>query len=145
MKLQQIQDEWAIDSKIDKTILGDESIKSHQLHSKYYKMFIDEKMAWNVLRSDLKKLYLDKYEFYTQGPTEEQHEKGWQLPPKGIILKNEVEKYLDADDDLIKLSLKIDAQKEKVDFLVSILSSINQRSFNIRNAITWEQWLGGTG
>jgi hypothetical protein len=92
---------------------------------------------------DLKKLRLEKYEFYTQGPTEETHAKGWHLPPIGKVIKSEVNNYVDADDDIIQLTLKVGIQQEKIEMLESIIKSLTNRGFLIKSAIDFERFRTG--
>ena len=40
MTMEEIMEAWSNDSNIDRTELGEESLKIPQLHSKYYKMLI---------------------------------------------------------------------------------------------------------
>ncbi len=145
MKLEEIHELWALDSQIDESELDAESLKIPQLHSKYYKIYNIERMILRRLEGEYKTLSLEKYEFYTQGPTDEQHKRGWKLPAKGMILKNEVDRYLEADRDIIAMSLKIALQREKVDLLHSIIGNINSRSFHIRDCIEFLKWSQGQG
>jgi hypothetical protein len=91
----------------------------------------------------LKVLKKDKYEFYTQGPTEETHNLGWRLPPIGKILRTDAGMYVDTDKDIINLALKIGIQHEKVDLLESVIKSLRDRNFNLRAAIDWEKFKAG--
>jgi len=69
-------------------------------------------------------------------------ERGWsQFDHK--LLKQDIPRYLESDRELITILLKIDYQREKVETVKSIMSSINGRSFNINNAIKWQQFLNG--
>ena len=143
MKLEAIFEEWDKDSKIDKTHLGDEALKIPSLHNKYYRMLINERLQLRKYEEDMKQLRLDKNEFYVMGPTHETEEKGWKLPPQGKILKSDVNRYLDADNDVVKLNLKIGIQHEKVQFLVDIIKSLTNRGFQIKSAIDWEKFQVG--
>jgi len=143
MLLEQIQDEWAKDSDIDKTELGEESLKIPKLHNKYFQIFSKERLLLRKYEADLKKLKLEKYEFYTQGPSKETKDRDWELPAKGIILKQEMPMYLEADKDIIELSLKIGYQQEKVEFLDSIIRSLTNRGFQIKAAIDWYKFTMG--
>lgn len=143
MKLADIQELWNKDSEIDNTDLGNESLKISKIHNKYYNIYINEKLVLKKYETDLKELKLSKYEFYTQGPTKEQKELNWELPPVGKILKSDVNSYIEADSDIIKLTLKIGMQHEKVQFIDSIIKSLNGRSFNIKNAIEWNKFTQG--
>ena len=143
MTLDEIFEAWQKDSTIDKTELGTEALNIPKLHHKYYQIFVKEKMILKKQESDMKKLKLDKYEFLTQGPNEETKDKGWRLPPKGMILKGDIPMYLEGDQDIINLSLKIGLQQEKVELLDSIIKTIINRNFIIRNAIDWQKFTMG--
>jgi hypothetical protein len=91
----------------------------------------------------MKQLKLDKYEFYTQGPSEESKIKGWVMPAKGLILKSDIPMYIDADKDMVKLSLKIGLQQEKIELLESIIKSLGNRGYNIKAAIDFIRYTNG--
>ena len=143
MTIDEILENWHIDSQIDRTELGDAALDIPKLHHKYYQIFVKEKMILRKQESDMKQLKLDKYEFLTQGPNEETKDKGWKLPPKGMILKGDLPMYLDADPDVVTLSLKIGYQQEKIELLDSIIKTIINRNFIIRNAIDWQKFTMG--
>lgn len=143
MKLEDIQAEWDIDSVIDRSELGNESLKISELHNKYFKIYTNERLLLKKYEADLKVLKLGKYEFYIHGPSDESRKKGWQQPAIGRIMKPDVNSYLEADPDLITLCLKIGLQNEKIDFLDSIIKSLTARGFNIKNALEWEKFKVG--
>ena len=143
MTIEELQVEWDKDTQIDRTELGQEAIKIPQLHSKYYKIYSTSRLQLRKWESEFKVLKLEKYEFYTMGPTEDTEEKGWKLPPRGAILKAEVNNYIDADPDIIKASLKIGLQQEKIQFLEDIIKSLVNRGFQIKSAIDWEKFKVG--
>ena len=143
MKLEEIYDLWESDSKIDKTELAGESLKIPQLHHKYYKIYSNERLVLKKLNAEYKQLRLAKFEFFTQGPNEETDEKGWELPAAGRVLKADVQNYIDADKDIINLSLKIGLQEEKVDFLESIIRTLNNRGYNIHTALEFIKFTNG--
>jgi hypothetical protein len=143
MTIEELQAEWDKDTQIDRTELGQEAIKIPQLHSKYYKIYSTSRLQLRKWESEFKVLKLEKYEFYTMGPTEDTEEKGWKLPPRGAILKAEVNNYIDADPDIIKASLKIGLQQEKIQFLEDIIKSLVNRGFQIQAAISWEKFKVG--
>lgn len=143
MKLESIFELWDQDSKIRREDLSEESLKISTLHSKYHKIYTQERLTLRKYEHELKQLKLDKYEFYTQGPTKETMEKGWQLPPVGKVIRSDVDKYMDADKDIIQLALKIGVQHEKIELLESILKTIHNRGFQIKNAIDWIKFTSG--
>lgn len=143
MKIEEIMDLWQEDVNIDRTELGDAALDIPKLHHKYYKLFVHERMILRKYEAEMKTLKLDKYEFFTQGPSEETKDKGWRLPAKGLILKSDIPTYMDADSDIINLNLKIGLQQEKVDFLDSVIKTIINRNFIIKNAIEWQKFTMG--
>ncbi len=143
MKIEEILELWHEDANIDRTELGDAALNIPKLHHKYFSIFTKERMALRKYEADMKQLKLDKYEFYTQGPSEETKDKGWRLPAKGLILKSDIPVYMDADQDIINLNLKINLQQEKVDLLDSIIKTIINRNFVIRSAIDWAKFTMG--
>ena len=143
MKFEDIFSSWEKDSVIDRTELGDESLKIPKLHHKYYSIYVGEKVILRKLESDMKKLKLEKYEFYSQGPTEESKEKGWRMPARGLILKADIPLYMEGDQDIIDLSLKIGVQQEKIEFLESIIKTLQTRGYIIKNAIDFTKFTMG--
>lgn len=145
MKLEAILELWEQDSQIDRTELGEEECKIPQIHHKYFKIFSNERLVLRKLQADMKQLKLAKWEFYTMGPTEESHEKGWTLPPQGKILRADAMQYVEADKDIIELSLKIGLQEEKIELLESIIKSLNNRGYNLKAAIDYLKFTSGVG
>jgi hypothetical protein len=143
MKFEDIFANWEKDSEIDKTNLAEESLRIPKLHHKYYTIFAAERSVLRKLEAEMKKLKLEKYEFYTQGPTEETKEKGWRMPARGMILKADIPLYMDGDQDIIDLSLKIGIQQEKVEFLESAIKSLQTRGYIIKNAIDFTKFTMG--
>lgn len=143
MKIEDILDLWKADAEIDKTEPGEEALKIAKLHHKYFQILSSERLSLKKYESDLKKLRLDKYEFYTQGPNEETQEKGWRLPSKGLILKADIPMYMDADEDIINLSLKIGLQQEKIELLESIIKTIMNRGYNLKVYVEWVKFTNG--
>lgn len=144
MTFEKLFEEWKVDSEVDKTDLATESLKIPKLHHKYYMMFAAERAMLRKLEAQMKVLKLEKYEFYSQGHTKETKEKGWELPPRGIILKADIPMYLEGDKDIIDLSLKIGMQQEKIEFLESVIKSLNNRGYIIKNAIDFVKFTMGS-
>jgi hypothetical protein len=143
MTLEEIMKLWEEDAVVDKTELGDEALKIPKLHSKYFNILSRERLTLRKLESDLKKMKLDKYEFFTQGPNEETRDKGWRLPPKGMILKADIPMYMDADEDIINISLKIGLYQEKIEFLESVIKTIINRGYIIKTGLDWQKFIMG--
>ena len=132
MTLDEIFESWGKDSSIDHTELGNAALDLAKLHQKYYRFLSQERLLYKKLEAELKTLKLEKQEFYQDGPTEEQIEKGWKLPAKGRILRSDVGMYIDSDSDIITSQLKLAYQLEKVELLQDIIKTISNRGFHIK-------------
>lgn len=143
MKIDEIYTLWEKDSTIDRTELGEESLKIPQLHHKYFKIFSQERMVQRALENDYKELLRAKHEYY-QGILSEEDlsERGWE-PQQLKILRADLPLYLDADKDLQSIKTKIQFQQEKIDFLESVIKSLQNRGYQIKAAIEWTKFQMG--
>lgn len=143
MKLEEIHDLWADDCNVDRTELGEESLRIPKLHSKYLRIYSEERLLLRKLEENRKELVKLKHDYY-RGilPEEDLKANGW-TPFQLSVLKSDVPLYLDADQDVIKINLKISVQQEKVDTLEAIVRSISNRGYLIKNAIDYERFKVG--
>jgi hypothetical protein len=143
MKLDEIHSLWSQDCEISRIELGEEALKIPKLHSKYLRMFSDERMLLRKLEEDRSTLKLLKIDYYRGVlPEEDLRVNGWE-PFRLSVLKSDIPMYLDADQDIIKINLKISVQQEKVDTLEAIIKSISNRGYLIKSAIDFEKFKVG--
>ena len=60
-----------------------------------------------------------------------------------LTTKEEVNMFIEADEDIRKLQYKIDYIDQVLFFLDGVLRQINSRNFQIKNAIEWEKFQAG--
>ena len=60
-----------------------------------------------------------------------------------LTTKEEISMFIEADEDICKLQYKIDYIEQVLLYLDSILRMINNRNFQIKNAIEWEKFKNG--
>lgn len=143
MKLEDIQTMWKNDSCIDRSELGEESLRIPQLHSKYYTVYSEERMILRSLERSLSILKHKKYEYFNGTISQEDlNSEGWE-PNQLKILKSDIPMYIDSDADIQKLQARIDMQTEKVEFVESIIKSLPARGYQINAAISWEKFKVG--
>mgnify|MGYP003111140368 CR=1 FL=1 len=132
------------DIVIDPTELDKEALKTPQLHGKYLNILTDEKLSLSKYRSDYKRLKRNKWLYYTGKLSEEElRDLNWE--PFGLsILKSDIDKFLDSDEELIKIKDKIVFIEEKVNYLESTIKMISNRQWLIREAIDWVKFTHGT-
>jgi hypothetical protein len=90
-----------------------------------------------------KRLYKDKWEYFLGFMSQQQmEERGWE-PMSLKVIKQDVDKYIDSDEQISQLQLLIEYQEEKIDALESIIKTINNRGFQIKNYIDFEKFKMG--
>ena len=143
MKLEAIQELWNRDREIDYTELGTESIRIPQLHDKYLKIYTDERIKLKGLEFDISKLVRAKTDYYAgRMPEDELEERGWEQF-LGKLLKTEISNYIESDNDIINLKRKLVMVQEKIYYLDSVIKMINNRGFQIKNALDWLKFSHG--
>ena len=139
MKIEEIMEMWGKDSHIDDKDLDNESLKIPNLHQKYLDIYSKEERKLSDLKTHWKVLFQQRWEVVIS--------KNGRAPDHNIrISKSELEKhYVAADESLQKAEIILNEQGEKVDYLKSVLSMIENRSFHINNAISWRKFVAGLG
>ena len=140
MNLDEIQLLWEEDSKIDEDNLHTESTRIPSLHAKYYKILNNILLMKKLEENKFKQLKRDKWQYYTGKADPEVYIEN---PFDHKVLRQDVDKYMDADEDLIRLCSKIDYFQVMLNYLDSILKTINNRTYQIKNSIEWQQFIRG--
>lgn len=142
-KIKKLQDMWNADSKIDRLTLVEDLLINSNLNSKYVGLYASHREAVKYYENKLYKERLFKHEYYT-GKSNYEALKERNLEPFGYkILKSEVEMYINADDDIIRISDKKHFHETMVKMLDSILWSIKDRGKSIIYIIEWEKHSNG--
>lgn len=143
MKIEELYEIWSKDCEIDQTNISNESANIPKLHNKYFRIYMEEGMKLKKLRFDYKQLKLLKEQYYKgELDQDELNEYGWQPQPLKI-LRQDIPTYIEADKDIIQMSLKIGMQEEKVNYLESIIKQINNRGFQLNTIVQWEKFRTG--
>lgn len=143
MELEKIVEMWDKDCKIDETELGLESTKIPQVHNKYLKIYMGERITFFKLQSEVKKIRRTLTEYYLGELSREELEELGRDQFYKKLLKNEIDTYIESDNLLIDSLLKMSLQEQKVNYLESVIKSINNRGYNIKNAIEWMRFTTG--
>lgn len=143
MTLDQIKAQVELDIIIDTNHLEEEASKIPQIHNKYLCILMDEKFALEGLESKLKVLKRDKWLYYSGKMSEEElKQKGWK-PFDLTILKQDLDRFIESDMDIITLSNKLFLQREKVNYIESVVKIISNKIWNIRSSIEWIKFTQG--
>ena len=141
MNLDKIQEMWQKDSVIDPDNLHDESLKIPQLHSKYYTLYNTITLLREKARDSYNKIKLERHNYYTGKAEPEVYEK--EPFPYKVREKDAIQRYLDADEKLTTIDLKIRYYDTELKFLEEIIRIVSNRTFQIKNAIEWNKSQAG--
>jgi hypothetical protein len=140
--LEQILKYWTTDSEIDQTEPGKELIRIPILHSKYLQILTKHKMASKKAHFDYIRMRKIKHEYYSGKMDKDDLDKyGWEQ--FGYALKSDLPTYLESDNDLIKLLEKKIYHEEVVSVIESIMGELKQRTWQLKEYIQWEKFIGG--
>ena len=141
MNLEQIQEMWEKDSKIDPDNLHDESLKIPQLHSKYYTLYNTITLLRERAREQYNKVRLERYDYYTGKATAEVYAE--EPFPYKVREKDAIQRHLEADDKMNKVDMKIKYYDIMLKFLEEIIRAVSNRTYQIKNAIEWNKFQAG--
>ncbi len=138
-----LQGMWEKDSKIDPDNLHTESLNIPCLHAKYFDLYNTIFLLRKKAEQQRKNIRHERYEYFSGKADPEVYVEN----PFGkkIRDKDTMQKYLDADEKLSNCSLKIDYYDTMLVYLESILKVIQNRTFQIKNAIEFMRFNSGLG
>jgi len=140
--LEQILKMWDTDAVIDATEPSKELLKIPVYHSKYVGILTKHKIAAKKANFDYLRMRKTKWEYFTGKTSQEElEEHGWE--PFQFTLKSDITTYLEADKDLIRLLEKKVYHEECVSVIESIMQELKQRTWQLRDFISWEKFVSG--
>jgi hypothetical protein len=130
---EKIIEEWRVDAEMNDDLF-EEARRIPILHAKWLDKYLRVQLLKEEKDLNYKIKYREIYNYY-MGRDES--------APEDRILKSEVSIYVDSDPSVTeaKASLKYYEKLESV--LKEILNNINNRSFQIKNAIDWKKYAKG--
>ena len=141
--LDKLQEMWEKDAKIDPDNLHTESLNIPSLHAKYFELYNTIFLLRKKADQQRKNIRHERYEYFSGKSDPDVYIKD---PfPKKIRDKDTMQKYLDADEKLSTSSLKIEYYDTMLTYIESILKVIQNRTFQIKNAIEFMRFNSGLG
>jgi|TARA_A100001234_G_scaffold39231_1_gene31571 hypothetical protein len=139
--LDKLQEMWEKDSQIDPDNLHDESLKIPQLHSKYYTIYNTITLLREKARKNYNTVKLERHNYYTgKAPAEVYVEDPF---PYKVRDKEALQRYMEADEKLNTINMKIRYHDTTLKFLEEIIKTVANRTFQIKNAIEWQKFQAG--
>jgi hypothetical protein len=144
MKLQELQDMWTEDCKIDMSNLGRAAATVPELHAKYLGILSTVRLQYRKAEAEYLKIRKLKIQYYRgELSKDELQVLGWDQYLHNKPLKNEMEDVLQSDEDIIRYMDKIEYLKTILLHLEQIIKSINSRTWDIKSSIEWYKFTNG--
>ncbi len=141
--LEKIQEMWEKDAKIDPDNLHTESLNIPVLHAKYFDLYNTIVLLRKKAEQQKKNIHHERYEYFSGKADPDVYVEN---PfPKKIRDKETMQKYLDADDKLSSINMKICYYDTMLYYLESILKVIQNRTYQIKNSIDFLRFNAGLG
>ena len=140
MNLDELKLQVSQDLKVDDEHLDTESLKNQEIKAKY----LEHKSKYELLlfkaKGDYKRLYREKWEYYG-GKADA---KIYATKPFDLkVLKTDLGVYISADEEIIDAENKIGYLETVVDYIKGVIKSIDNRGWDIKNAIEWKKFEAG--
>ena len=143
MNLEEIQTLWVKDSKIDMDNLHTESTNIPMLHAKYYEIYNTLSLLKKKAEQQRKKIRHERYEYFSGKAHPEVYVEN---PfPKKIRDKETMSAYLDSDISVADITLKVEYYDVMLNYLTDIIKQVNNRGYQIKNAIEFMKFTAGLG
>ena len=140
MNLDELKLQVSQDLRVDDEHLDTESLKNQEIKAKY----LDHKSKFELLlfkaKGDYKRLYREKWEYYGgKADAKVYASKPFDLK----VLKTDLGVYISADEEIIDAENKIGYLETVVDYIKGVIKSIDNRGWDIKNAIEWKKFEAG--
>jgi hypothetical protein len=143
LNLETIQDMWEKDSKIDIDNLHTESLNIPILHAKYFDLYNNILLLRKKAEQQKKNIRHERYEYYSGKADPDVY---MENPfPKKIRDKDTMQKYMDADEKLSQINLKVEYYDVLLNYIDNILKMIHNRTYQIKNSIEFMRFQSGLG
>lgn len=143
LDLDTIQKMWENDSKIDIDNLHSESLNIPVLHAKYFDLYNNILLLKKKADQQKRNIRHNRYEYYSGKADPDVYVES---PfPKKIRDKETMQKYLDADEKLSQITLKVEYYDVMLSYIENILKMIHNRTYQIKNAIEYMRFQSGLG
>ena len=141
MNLEALQEQWKSDSVIDPEKYGEESTRIPQLHLRYMEIYNTYALMKKERHSEYRKMVREKWIYYKgKAPSSVYKELPFDYK---LTTKEEVNMFIEGDDDVRKLQYKIEYVEQCLNYLDGVVRQINNRNFQIKNAIDWTKFQNG--
>lgn len=143
-KLEDVLNEWNIDSIVDESNISLEIVKIPKLHAKYIRVLNDHKLASIKSKFEYDKMKEIRHSYYLGHLDQETLESyGWEQFDIHVT-KAGVDRYINSDEFLIKVLQKKAYHDQVVYTCESILNELKNRSWQMKTLVDYQKFLNGS-
>jgi hypothetical protein len=143
-KLEDVLKYWDKDSIVDDSNISLEIVNIPKLHAKYIRILNDHKLASIKSKFDYDKMKEIRTSYYL-GHLDKETLEQYKWEQFDIhVSKAGVDKYLNADDNLIKILQKKAYHDQVVSTCESILYELKNRSWQLKTLVDYQKFLSGS-
>ena len=141
MNLEQLKEQASKDLIIDNVEhLDIESLKNQKIKAKYLEHKTRYQLLLQKSNGDYQRMYREKWEYYG-GKSDA---KIYVAKPFDLkVLKNDLAMYISSDEEIIELMDKIGYLEIVIKYIDGVIKSIDNRGWDIKNAIEWKKFEAG--
>ena len=140
MTLDELKLQVEKDLKVNDERLDTESYKNQELYAKYLEHKTNFDFLLYKAKGDYKVLYKQKWEYYG-GKADA---KIYATKPFDLkVLKTDLAVYITSDEEVINAENKIGYLETVVDYIKGVIKSVDNRGWDIKNAIEWKKFEAG--
>jgi len=142
--IDELLNEWDLDSEMDDNHISDESIRVPKLHAKYIRYLMQSKLKVTKYQNDFNVLKKTKFRYYRgELSREELTDLQWEQWQGTKPLKNESDQFLEGDTDLNNIKVKIEYLNSMIYLLESILTQVKARDWQLKTILDHKKFLAG--
>lgn len=141
MSLHELTSEAEKDLEIDRSQLDVEALRTPKIHNRWLKKLYQRKDKIFALELKKKILMKEKWLYYTGKASDETYVKDGAFHLK--LMKQEVPMFVEADEQIQEIDVKIHVVKQEVEFIQKTIEEINRRQWTIGNAIKALKFMNG--
>ena len=141
MNLEQLKEQASKDLVVEnEEHLDSESLKNQKIKVKYLEHKTRFQLLLQQANGDYQRMYREKWEYYG-GKAEA---KVYVAKPFDLkVLKNDLAMYISSDEEVIELMDKIGYLEIVIKYIDGVIKSIDNRGWDIKNAIEWKKFEAG--
>jgi hypothetical protein len=137
--------EWDEDSIMDDNHIDRESVNVPKLHAKYIRHLMNIKLKLAKMQNDFNVLKKTKFRYYRGELTKQELiDLNWEQWQGVKPLKSELDQFLDGDNDLNNMKVKMEYLNSMIYLLESILGQIKARDWQLKSILEYKKFLAGS-